>query len=150
MTVDDAEPTTGGGRQERAATFYDQVGGHETFERLVAEFYRGVAADPVLRPMYPEADLGPAQQRLTLFLQQYWGGPTTYSDERGHPRLRMRHAPFAVGPQARDRWLAHMRAAVTSLHLAPVLESTLWDYLERAAWSMVNQLDDAPVAPPAP
>ncbi len=94
--------------------------------------------------MYPEADLGPAQQRLTLFLEQYWGGPTTYSDERGHPRLRMRHAPFAVGPAARDRWLAHMRAAVVSLRLAPALESTLWDYLERAAWSMVNQLDDAP------
>jgi hemoglobin len=155
MTVEDAEPPTSGdgrtgdngrvgGRQERAATFYDQVGGHDTFERLVAEFYRGVAGDPVLRPMYPEADLGPARQRLTLFLEQYWGGPTTYSDERGHPRLRMRHAPFAVGPTARDHWLAHMRAAVVSLRLAPALESTLWDYLERAAWSMVNQLDDAP------
>ena len=126
------------------ATFYDQVGGHATFQLLVQRFYQGVADDPVLRPLYPEADLAPAQQRLTLFLEQYWGGPTTYSDERGHPRLRMRHAPFAVGPLARDRWLLHMRAAVTSLSLAPILESTLWDYLERAAWSMVNRLDDDP------
>jgi hemoglobin len=125
-------------------TFYDQIGGHATFELLVARFYQGVAGDEVLRPLYPEADLGPAQQRLTLFLEQYWGGPTTYSDERGHPRLRMRHAPFAVGPQARDHWLTHMRAAVVSLTLAPELEATLWDYLERAAWSMVNRLDDEP------
>jgi len=137
-------------RMSSETTPYAQMGGAEFFEALVHHFYEGVAADPVLRAMYPEEDLAPAERRLRLFLTQYWGGPTTYSDERGHPRLRMRHAPFAVGPQARDRWLAHMRAAVTSLHLAPVLESTLWDYLERAAWSMVNQLDDAPVAPPAP
>jgi hemoglobin len=92
--------------------------------------------------MYPDDDLGPAKERLRLFLEQYWGGPTTYSDQRGHPRLRMRHAPFPVDVDARDRWLAHMRAAVLSLHLSPVLESTLWDYLERAAWSMVNRMDD--------
>ena len=83
--------------------------------------------------MYPEEDLGPAKERLTLFLEQYWGGPTTYSQERGHPRLRMRHAPFHVNPDARDRWLAHMRAAVDELELPPLHEATLWDYLQRAA-----------------
>jgi hemoglobin len=126
---------------EPEATFYAQVGGHETFVRLVDAFYDGVAADPVLRPMYPEEDLAPARERLRMFLEQYWGGPTTYSEQRGHPRLRMRHAPFRVNPEARDRWLTHMRAAVESLHLAPINESLLWDYLERAAWSMVNTLD---------
>jgi hemoglobin len=137
-TAPSSEPTPTG-REGRAETFYEQVGGHETFTRLVAAFYEGVAADPALRAMYPEEDLGPAEERLRLFLEQYWGGPTTYSDERGHPRLRMRHAPYAVTPAARDLWLLHMRAAVTSLRLAPIHESTLWDYLERAAWSMVNQ-----------
>jgi hemoglobin len=122
-------------------TFYEAVGGEETFRRLVDEFYRGVADDPVLRPLYPEEDLGPANERLRMFLIQYWGGPTTYSDQRGHPRLRMRHAPFRVGPTERDAWLVHMREAVTSLKLEPEYEATLWDYLERAAWSMVNTLE---------
>ena len=126
----------------RSDSFYTAIGGHETFVRLVDEFYRGVADDPVLRPMYPEQDLGPAAERLTLFLEQYWGGPTTYSDERGHPRLRMRHAPFKVNPDARDRWLLHMRAAVDSLDLAPMHQAQLWDYLERAAYSMLNTFDD--------
>ena len=126
----------------RSDSFYVAVGGHETFVRLVDEFYRGVAGDPVLRPMYPEEDLGPAAERLTLFLEQYWGGPTTYSDTRGHPRLRMRHAPFKVNPLARDRWLLHMRAAVDSLELAPLPKAELWDYLERAAHSMLNTFDD--------
>ena len=126
----------------RSDSFYAAIGGHETFVRLVDEFYRGVADDPVLRPMYPEQDLGPAAERLTLFLEQYWGGPTTYSDERGHPRLRMRHAPFKVNPEARDRWLLHMRAAVDSLDLAPMHQAQLWDYLERAAYSMLNTFDD--------
>jgi hemoglobin len=126
----------------RHQTLYEQVGGHETFVRLVDAFYDdGVANDPVLRPMYPEEDLAAAKERLRMFLEQYWGGPTTYSDQRGHPRLRMRHAPFRVNPDARDRWLTHMRAAVESLHLAPLLESVLWDYLERAAWSMVNTME---------
>ena len=116
-----------------ADTFYDRVGGHATFVALVDRFYQGVAADPLLRPMYPEEDL--ARERLTLFLEQYWGGPTTYSQQRGHPRLRMRHAPFVVDATARDQWLAHMRAAVVALHLPPILQSQLWDYLERAAWS---------------
>jgi hemoglobin len=122
-------------------TFYEQVGGHETFVRLVDVFYDGVAGDPVLRPLYPEEDLAGAKERLRMFLEQYWGGPTTYSQQRGHPRLRMRHAPFRVNPEARDRWLAHMREAVESLRLAPMLESMLWDYLERAAWSMVNTME---------
>jgi hemoglobin len=123
-------------------SFYEQVGGHETFVRLVDAFYDdGVANDPVLRPMYPEEDLAAAKERLRMFLEQYWGGPTTYNDQRGHPRLRMRHAPFRVNPDARDRWLTHMRAAVESLRLAPMLESVLWDYLERAAWSMVNTME---------
>ncbi|WP_394555175.1 globin [Agromyces sp. MMS24-JH15] len=123
------------------ASFYEQVGGSATFARLVDEFYRGVAEDPVLRPMYPEEDLGPAKLRLQLFLEQYWGGPGTYSAERGHPRLRQRHQPFKVNPDARDRWLAHMHAAVGTLDLPPLAEETLWDYLQRAAYAMVNTFD---------
>ena len=118
--------------------FYEAVGGHETFARLVDVFYDGVATDELLRPMYPEEDLGPAKERLLLFLGQYWGGPKTYGETRGHPRLRMRHQPFRVTPAARDRWLAHMRDAVDSLELSPLHKATLWDYLERAAHSMVN------------
>lgn len=124
-----------------SATFFEAVGGEPTFRKLVDEFYAGVAADPVLRPMYPEADLGPAAERLTLFLMQYWGGPKTYSIQRGHPRLRMRHAPFRVDPAARDAWLHHMRRAVDSLNLPPEHAATLWDYLERAAYFMVNTMD---------
>ncbi|WP_166851959.1 globin [Isoptericola sp. BMS4] len=126
----------------KGESFYDAVGGHATFERLVARFYEGVAGDEVLRPMYPEEDLGPARDRLTLFLEQYWGGPTTYSQQRGHPRLRMRHAPFKVNPDARDRWLRHMRVAVDDLGLSPMHEAQLWDYLERAAFSMINTFED--------
>ena len=128
-------------RRGHERTFYEQVGGHETFVRLVARFYEGVAGDPALRALYPEEDLTHAAERLRMFLEQYWGGPTTYSDQRGHPRLRMRHAPFRVTPDARDRWLTHMRDAVESLHLPPLQESILWDYLERAAWSMVNTME---------
>src|SRR5919205_3125989 len=122
-------------------TFYEQVGGHETFVRLVDVFYDGVASDPVLRPMYPEEDLAAAKERLRMFLEQYWGGPTTYSQQRGHPRLRMRHAPFAIGPAERDAWLRHMREAVDSLELTPAQDETLWSYLEMAAWSMVNTME---------
>lgn len=122
-------------------TFYDEVGGHDTFARLVTAFYRGVAEDEVLRPMYPEEDLGPAAERLTMFLEQYWGGPTTYGEQRGHPRLRMRHMPFHIDPEARDRWLGHMRDAVDELHLSPLHEATLWDYLQRAAFAMVNTFE---------
>jgi hemoglobin len=123
-------------------TFYEAVGGEPTFRKLVARFYEGVATDPILRPLYPEEDLGPAEERLRLFLIQYWGGPTTYSQQRGHPRLRMRHAPFRVGPTERDAWLRHMRTAVDSLDLDPQHVQTLWQYLERAALHMVNTLDE--------
>ncbi|MEV8171228.1 globin [Microbacterium sp. NPDC077486] len=122
-------------------TFYDEVGGRETFAKIVSVFYREVALDPVLKPMYPEEDLGPAEERLLLFLEQYWGGPTTYGETRGHPRLRMRHMPFRVDPDARDRWLRHMRTAVDEAQLSPLHETTLWDYLERAAYAMVNTFE---------
>jgi hemoglobin len=125
-----------------ARTFYDEVGGHETFARLVARFYAGVRQDPVLAPLYPQDDWAGAENRLRSFLEQYWGGPTTYSQERGHPRLRMRHAPFAIGPVERDAWLAHMREAVDSLELTPEQDATLWGYLEMAARSMQNRWDD--------
>ena len=123
------------------ASFFEQVGGGETFRRLVAKFYEGVAADPILRPIYPDADLADAQERLFLFLQQYWGGPSTYSDTRGHPRLRIRHAPFEIGVVQRDAWLGHMRVAVKSLTLAADLENELWNYLVAAANSLVNADD---------
>ncbi|GAA1042762.1 globin [Virgisporangium ochraceum] len=123
-------------------TFYEAVGGEPTFRKLVDEFYAGVATDPVLRPLYPEEDLGPANERFRLFLIQYWGGPTTYSDNRGHPRLRMRHAPFRVGPAERDAWLRHMRRAVDSLALPVDQEQQLWEYLERAAHFMVNTFEE--------
>jgi truncated hemoglobin YjbI len=123
-------------------SFYDAVGGHVTFARLVSAFYAGVAEDDVLRAMYPEDDLAPAAERLRMFLEQYWGGPTTYSEQRGHPRLRMRHAPYAVDHDARVRWLTHMRAAVDELAEDGTLDqgqqAVLWDYLSRAALSMVN------------
>ncbi|HLL66634.1 MAG TPA: globin [Micromonosporaceae bacterium] len=125
-----------------APPFFELIGGEPAFRKLVDEFYAGVAQDPLLRPLYPEADLGPAADRLRLFLMQYWGGPSTYSEQRGHPRLRMRHASFRVGPAERDAWLAHMRQAMESLGLDPEPEATLWAYLERAAYFMVNTFED--------
>jgi hemoglobin len=125
-----------------ARTFFDEVGGHATFERLVAHFYAGVRTDPVLAPLYPQDDWEGAEVRLRSFLEQYWGGPTTYSQRRGHPRLRMRHAPFAIGPVERDAWLTHMRAAVDSLDLSAEQDATLWGYLEMAARSMQNRFAD--------
>jgi hemoglobin len=122
-------------------TFYDAVGGHDTFVALVKRFYEGVRDDPPLRALYPEEDLADAEVRFRMFLEQYWGGPTTYSDQRGHPRLRMRHLPFEVTPVQRDRWLTHMRAAIDSLTLTAEQEHELWTYMERAAHSMVNTLD---------
>jgi hemoglobin len=119
-------------------SFYSRVGGEPTFRALVHRFYEGVAEDQELRALYPEEDLGPAEDRLTLFLIQYWGGPSTYSETRGHPRLRMRHAPFRVDARARDLWLHHMAVAVRSLKLAEADETELWQYLERAAHFMVN------------
>jgi hemoglobin len=124
------------------ATFYARVGGEDAFHRLVARFYAGVAEDAELRAIYPEADLGPAERRMRMFLEQYWGGPTTYSEERGHPRLRMRHAEFAVTPAARDKWLEHMRAGVDELDLTPEQDEELWTYLVTAAHAMVNTFPD--------
>ncbi|MEU4535147.1 globin [Streptosporangium sp. NPDC023825] len=126
---------------EEPQSFYDAVGGEETFRRLVHHFYQGVAADPVLLPLYPEDDLEGAEERFRLFLIQYWGGPNTYSTQRGHPRLRMRHNPFVIRSAERDAWLRRMHDAVISLELPDDLEKRLWDYLVYAAHSMVNAPD---------
>lgn len=142
MAEDSLTLRNGPGGEPIGGNLYNQIGGRETFEKLVRAFYEGIKTDPVLLPMYPEADLEGAIQRLTGFLEQYWGGPTTYSDERGHPRLRMRHLSFTVNPDARDRWLTHMRAAVDTLELSPLHDATLWGYLERAAHAMVNTFDE--------
>jgi hemoglobin len=129
------EPLTSTGQ---AVSLYEAVGGEQTFRRLVDTFYAGVAADPVLRAIYPEDDLGPAAERLRMFLIQYWGGPTTYSERRGHPRLRMRHARFAIGVAAHDAWLRHMRASLDELALAPEYDEALWRYFTMAAASLRN------------
>jgi hemoglobin len=117
---------------------YELAGGEETFRLLVRRFYSRVAEDPVLRAIYPEEDLAAATERLTLFLIQYWGGPSTYSEQRGHPRLRMRHQPFVIGRRERDAWLDHMTAAVESLDLAPGVRKALLDYFETASTAMIN------------
>lgn len=121
-----------------ARSVYDLAGGEPAFRTLVRRFYEGVAADPELRPLYPEADLSGAADRLTMFLVQYWGGPPTYSEQRGHPRLRMRHAPYAIGRRERDAWMRHMRAAVESLELDSAVRQQLLDYFERASVAMMN------------
>ncbi|MQA01699.1 MAG: globin [Streptosporangiales bacterium] len=126
-----------GGRQ----SFYDKVGGEATFRKIVARFYAGVAEDPLLRGMYPE-DLDESADHLRMFLEQYWGGPRTYSEQRGHPRLRMRHAPFRVDEVARDAWLKHMRDALDEAELAPEHDQELWTYLVMAANSLVNTVDE--------
>ena len=120
-------------------SLYDEMGGHKTFEQLVSHFYALVSVDPVLRPMYPDDDMKGAAERLLMFLEQYWGGPSTYSEQRGHPRLRMRHAGFHIGEQERDVWLQHMKSAVDDLDMKPDLKEQLWDYLVMAANSMVTQ-----------
>jgi hemoglobin len=122
-----------------SVTLYELVGGREWFDHLVERFYAGVAEDPVLRPLYPEEDLRGAQKRLSGFLVQYWGGPDDYSRERGHPRLRMRHAPYPIGVEQRDRWLVHMRAAVKASGLSPEAESVVLGYFDHAADAMVNR-----------
>lgn len=122
-------------------SFFEKVGGQKTFNDLVSHFYALVAVNPVLRPMYPDSDLKAAAERLQMFLIQYWGGPSTYSEQRGHPRLRMRHAPFHIATKERDEWLACMRQAVDGLTIEDELKSELWNYLEMAANSMVNQPD---------
>ena len=126
-------------------SLYEAVGGEETFTRLVHRFYEEVAADPVLRPVYPTEDLGPAEEHLRLFLIQYWGGPSTYNELRGHPRLRMRHVRFHIGETERDLWLKHMRTALDELELPEALDRPLWDYLVMAAQSLVNVVpEDTP------
>jgi hemoglobin len=120
-------------------SLYEQIGGEPSFRRLVHRFYQEVAADPQLRPVYPSKDLGPAEEHLRLFLIQYWGGPATYNEMRGHPRLRMRHAHFTIGERERDAWLRHMRTALDELQLDPAHDQELWEYLTMAAHSLVNQ-----------
>jgi len=135
MVTSSLGPPRAGGH----ATLYDAVGGMAFFERLVREFYDRVAADDVLVGLYPEPDdLEPARQRLWLFLGQYFGGPTTYSDERGHPRLRMRHHPFVIDPDARDRWLAAMRGALDAVAASEALDAEMWTYFTMAAEAMRN------------
>ena len=119
--------------------FYNRVGGEKFFSQLVEDFYIGVAIDPILRPMYPEEDLAPAIRRLTLFLMQYWGGPSTYSEERGHPRLRMRHADFKIDAEARDAWLKHMMAAVEKQEMNEELREELVTYLVQVAHFLMNE-----------
>jgi truncated hemoglobin YjbI len=122
---------------EPVSSLYDAVGGEPVFRRLVADFYAGVAEDPVLRPLYPE-ELGPAEDRLRMFLVQYWGGPPTYSEQRGHPRLRMRHVAWTVGERERDAWLRVMGAALDKQDLPEPARAAIWDHVERAAHSLVN------------
>jgi hemoglobin len=119
-------------------SFYDAVGGEETFTRLVRRFYAEVESDPELRAVYPSKDLGPAEEHLRLFLMQYWGGPATYNERRGHPRLRMRHVRFTIGAAERDAWLRHMRTAMDEIGLDPEHDEQLWQYLVMAAHSLVN------------
>ncbi|MFC0315076.1 globin [Gordonia phosphorivorans] len=122
-------------------TFYEQVGGEATFRAITERFYAEVARDEILLPMYPEEDLAGAERRLRMFLIQYWGGPHTYSDERGHPRLRMRHVPYTIGPAQRDAWLRCMDVAVASID-SDVLDdehrARLQEYLRAAAQSLMN------------
>jgi len=131
-------------------TFFEAIGGEPTIARVVARFYAGVATDPVLRPLYPEQDLGPAEQRFRMFLVQYWGGPSDYSEQRGHPRLRMRHSPFAVTHLARERWLTHFRAGLDEVALPPDLDAQFWAYVERASLMLVNSAGDPVVDPDTP
>ena len=126
-----------------ARSFYDEVNGDETFRAIVSRFYQLVREDEILRPLYPEDDLDGAEERLRMFLDQYWGGPRTYSDQRGHPRLRMRHSPFKIGYIERDAWLRCMRTAVAEIDsqtLDDAHRKALLDYLEMAAHSMVNSM----------
>jgi len=119
-------------------TFYDAVGGAQFFTKLVDGFYEGVEKDPVLRPMYPEGDLADARRHLAMFFEQYWGGPKTYQEVRGHPRLRMRHAEFVIDSDARDRWVTHMKTSLDGMEIEPQLRDELWAYLVSAAEFLIN------------
>ncbi len=124
----------------RELTVYEAAGGEATFRTLVERFYEGVAGDPLLRPLYPDEDLSHPAERLTLFLIQYWGGPDTYSRTRGHPRLRLRHQPFAIGQPERDAWLGHMTAAVASIELPAEVREALLDYFANTSAGLINRL----------
>jgi hemoglobin len=134
--MSDAGPPDAAGSAKQS--LYDEIGGHDTFVRILRRFYAAVAGDPALRAIYPEEDLSGAEERLRMFLEQYWGGPRTYAERRGHPRLRMRHEPFAVSPAARDAWLGHMRDALDAEALPADADERLWRYLVAAAHSLVN------------
>ena len=134
--------------QANEPTPYEIFGGHDFFDSLVGSFYSRVANDDVLRPMYPPGSLEGAQWRLQAFLEQYWGGPTDYSDQRGHPRLRMRHVGFHIDARARDRWLTHMRASLDEQGLPPDQDAVLWQYLQGAAFGLQNVADELPENPP--
>jgi hemoglobin len=123
------------------SSFYEELGGEAFFTDLVSQFYAQVAVDPILRPMYPETDLKAAALRLQWFLEQYWGGPSTYQENSGHPRLRMRHAELHINIAAHDAWLKAIRTAVDGVEMKPELKAQLWSYLEMAAAAMVNQPD---------
>ncbi|ASY20256.1 hemoglobin [Candidatus Planktophila vernalis] len=123
------------------SSLYEEIGGEAFFADLTAQFYAQVAVDPILRPMYPDTDLKAAAMRLQWFLEQYWGGPTTYQENRGHPRLRMRHSEFHINLAAHDAWLKAMRAAVDGVEMKPEHKEQLWGYLEMAAAAMINQPD---------
>ncbi len=128
---------------ERDTTnYYELFGGEAFFSDLVSQFYARVATNEILRPMYPESDMAGAARRLQMFLEQYWGGPTTYQAERGHPRLRMRHAGFKIGPAARDAWLTCMREAVNGMEMDDQAREKLWRYLEGAAEHLLNSFED--------
>lgn len=129
---------------EPALTPYERFGGHEFFTSLVHNFYQRVPLDSILGKMYPPDDFEGAEWRLRSFLEQYWGGPETYSEERGHPRLRMRHVGFHIDGEARDRWLALMAAAIADQGMDATLESELWTYLVSAAYGMQNVADETP------
>ncbi|GAA3770195.1 globin [Microbacterium kribbense] len=131
-------------------TFYEEVGGHDVFVPLIHDFYQRVAQDALLRTMYPLHDMDGAEWRLRTFLEQFWGGPTDYSQRRGHPRLRARHVAFHVNPEARDHWLGHMRDALDEQNLPPLHADVIWDYLQRSAYAMVNTFEPTPPYPPSP
>jgi len=123
------------------SSFYEEIGGEAFFADLVSQFYAQVAVDPILRPMYPESDLKAAATRLQWFLAQYWGGPSTYQENRGHPRLRMRHAEFHINLAAHDAWVKAMRTAIDGMQMRAEHRDQLWSYLEMAAAAMINQPD---------
>ena len=119
-------------------TVYEAVGGQPVFEHIIDNFYAGIESDPLIRPMYPE-DLTESKKYMTLFVMQYFGGPRTYSEERGHPRLRMRHLPFSIGQAERDAWMKHMKAAIEAENFPPPVTAFFLEYFESTATFMMNR-----------